>query len=812
MRHTLLFVIALAASSGAQEAAPPASSRVNPLVLSAEYVKAVNHALSAKRDVWGEELLARPEGPTFNNVKGYLVPLMHGDPGLTDSGTYYIPLGIPHDGKDTSLEMALHVADGSQFYSTSPANNLFTEKYGNTWNVYVGAAGDEPFGSALERLKRSELVDGYPVLQTEYVDAQGVRYQQESFAARSPEIANANGYGNLVSWIRVTVEPGGKSKQTLLNFVPSIHRTSDTSKGRLPRLLELSGDRLILNKPQPGTTYLFFSPGAKYPVETKGLVSPALQYTVDLSAGKPTTVYLVRLNQAVPAGKIVADAQSYAAARESVVQYWNSKLVRGAKFDVPEPEVMKAQRALLYQNLNMGKWYSIGNFYQTSYTEQYNALKTVGEFGFPERERALNEELMDFTQHGRKGFDTLFMGIKMWAAANYYRRTLDKEFIKKHTPTFEKWAETFAAQIAADPHGLLQKENWAGDVGGPCYALSYNQGYGFAGLRDIVHAWSDTGNPDLALKYAPLVERFGKNLKSAIERSEVKLEDGSLFIPARLLAGDKPYDAVTATIDGSYWNLVITHPLALGLIEPRSARAKGVAHYLFNHGSHLLGMVRFSMVPIGGYDAAGGNGMQTPGVDTPYNYDLASFLADNDEADRMVLAFYGLLAHGVTRGTYVGGEGSNIAPVPGQYFRQMNRPPNSVTTAAILNQLRLMLIHETRTVDGRPDGLELAFATPRGWLATGQRITVADAPTDFGPVSYTLEAADKGLVRSTVKVPPRLRPGDRLCLRVRLPWRAHITEVKVNGQPHLAFDAASGTINLTGHTGELTLIIRCEAR
>ena len=45
-------------------------------------------------------------------------------------------------------------------------------------------------------------------LQTEYVDAQGVRYSQESFATRSPEVPEAGGFGNLVSWIRVTVEPG----------------------------------------------------------------------------------------------------------------------------------------------------------------------------------------------------------------------------------------------------------------------------------------------------------------------------------------------------------------------------------------------------------------------------------------------------------------------------------------------------------------------------------------------------------------------------------------------------------------------------
>lgn len=810
----LALAVGMVASSGGQDKAPPTKLRATgePLVLSKKYVEGVNEALRAKRDVWGEQVLARPEGPTYDNVKGYLAPMMHGDPDLTDSGTYYLPFGQPHEKQEASIECALHVADGSQFYSNSPANNLYSEEYGNTWNVYVGRDGDEPYGSSLARAKLPDLADGYPILQTEYVDAQGVRYRQESFAARSAEISDAGGYGNLVSWIRVTVEPGdSREKQTLLHFVPSKHRPADTPKGRLPRILELSGSRLISARPQPGTTYLFFSPGAKYPAETKKLVSPALQYVVDLSGGKPTTVYLVRLNQAGQAGRIVADAESYAKARASVIQYWNDRLGHGARFDVPEPEVMKAQRALLIQNLNMGKWYSIGNFYQTSYTEQYNALKILGEYGFPERERKLNEQLMDFTQGGRKGFDTLFMGIKLWAAANYYKRTRDKEFIDKYNPTFSKWGKVFAEQIAADPNGLLQKEQWAGDIGGPSYALSYNQGYGFAGLRDMVQVWSMSGHEDLAKRYAPLVARFGKSLHSAIDRSEVKLADGSLFIPARLLDDTKPYDPITASVEGSYWNLVITHPLGIGVITPRSARAKGVLRYMSTHGSHFLGLVRFSMVPVGKSDPAGGYGMQSPGADVPYNYDLGTFLADNDESERLVLGLYALLAHGVTRGTYVGGEGSTIAPIPGQYYRQMGRPPNSVTTAAILNYLRLILVHETAATDGRPDGLELAYSTPRAWLAAGQRIAVADAPTAFGPVSYTLEAIGKDVVRADVKVPPRLAPRDRLSLRVRVPGGKGITDVTVNGRPHGKLDRATGTIDLTGYSAHMMLIIRLGA-
>src|SRR5262249_7983339 len=87
------------------------------LQLEPGYVESVNAALRSKADVWGNELLARPEGPTYENIQGFLKPLrLVGQPAgtggnqLTDSGVYYIPMGEP--GGDFSGPVALHVADG----------------------------------------------------------------------------------------------------------------------------------------------------------------------------------------------------------------------------------------------------------------------------------------------------------------------------------------------------------------------------------------------------------------------------------------------------------------------------------------------------------------------------------------------------------------------------------------------------------------------------------------------------------------------------------------------------------------------------
>ena len=66
--------------------------------------------------------------------------------------------------------------------------------------------------------------------------------------------------------------------------------------------------------------------------------------------------------------------------------------------------------------------------------------------------------------------------------------------------------------------------------------------------------------------------------------------------------------------------------------------------------------------------------------------------------------------------------------------------------------------------DGREETLRLAYATPRAWLAPGKRISVKNAPTAFGPVSYEL-SREGNQIRIEVDLPPRQPSAVRLRLR-----------------------------------------------
>ena len=113
----------------------------------------------------------------------------------------------------------------------------------------------------------------------------------------------------------------------------------------------------------------------------------------------------------------------------------------------------------------------------------------------------------------------------------------------------------------------------------------------------------------------------------------------------------------------------------------------------------------------------------------------------------------------------------------------MHLPPNNDGTAAFLETLRLMLVHETRDARGAPRGLELAFATPRPWLGEGKQILVARAPTSFGPVGYRIRRDGKTF-HVTVDVPPL--PPATLRLRLRFP-------------------EGTRTLDLSGRTGTIRL-------
>jgi hypothetical protein len=466
----------------------------------------------------------------------------------------------------------------------------------------------------------------------------------------------------------------------------------------------------------------------------------------------------------------VGSATRYAAARAGLVAYWQEKLATGARIEVPEPYVADALRALLVQNLQLTWRYSVGNAYgEFSFPESVDGAEVMAEYGYPTVARSMLRT--SFTRAPRP-YPQWKMGERLLASAWYARLYPDDPFLAQAMPVLGRYVA--ALERALGPNGLLARERYSSDIPDSVYGL-HGQAVVWQGLRELAVEWKRHGRAALASRASLLAEKLGAGVRRALRRSERRLPDGSLFLPMRLLDEERPYASLVEARSGSYWNLVAPYALASGLLD--RAQAEGALRYLLRHGSRLLGLVR-----AGGYALYGRTApFPTSGTDEVYGLNAARFLASVDEPDQLVLSLYGHLAAGMTQDTFVSGEAASVAPLGGRRERSMYLPPNSVSNAALLETLRLMLVQD------RDGGLRLAYATPRDWLRPGKRIAVMGLPTSFGPLSYSLSAA-RGSVHVTIDVPSR-RPPRTLLLRLRLP-------------------GSTRTVDLSGRTGRLDFVVK----
>ena len=605
---------------------------------------------------------------------------------------------------------------------------------GSSLTVYVGAQGTERFGSCVARLRPPALADGYlPILDVAYADRSGVRYEEESFVGREP------GRRSLVSFVRLT---------------------ADASRAAAPATIRIASSR-----GQSLRTVVW--PGG----------------TVKLDAafvhGGPQ---LERI-----------ESDRYEAARADVSSFWQSSLAGMPSYDVPEQRVLDAERALLIEELEMTWRYSVGNAYEElSFSEALDVAQVMAEFGHGDVAR----QILRYTLRQLPArFTNWRAGERLVAGAQYFRLDRDVRYVVEETPGLSAAVDRIAREVATSRTGLLPRERYSSDIAAQVYSL-HGQTLVWQGLLAMGRVWAQTGYTRLAERCRITAAKLERGLRGAVRASEQRLPDGSLFVPASLLDGQSPFTRLTASRDGSYWNLVAPYALASGFFAPHGAQATGLLHYLTLHGSRLLGLVRAGAYRLASSDAS------VSGTDEVYGVNVSRFLADNDQADQLVLSLYGTLAAALTPETYVAGEAASVSPLRGALYRTMYLPPNNAGAATVLETLHSMLVHETRGREGAPQGLELAFATPRAWLEDGKSIVVTAAPTSFGAVSYSITRAGN-VVHVTVS-PPTVPAPATLNLRLRLPRGAGVSNVELAGQA-IPYDPETGTIDLSGRHGKLRL-------
>ena len=711
MRTAFLVLTATAAIAAWAAPAATMASGCGAPRVGASYDHRVRAALASGLDVWGDQMLRAKGGPTLAAAARALPPLLFA---AGHGGTRLTRSGVYY--LPFTLPVSVGGARGFGLHVADGSEIIVRRTDGPRLDVSVGAGGTELFGSCLARLRTPSLASGYlPILEVGYTDAAGVRYREESFVGRLPRAHS------LVSFVRVSADARSARRSARIVLATSGGGRETTV---VPRGKTIEVDAAFIH------------------------TNAQLQHV---------------------------DGDAYSAARTTVAAFWARAVSAAAHFVVPEPQVDKAERALIIQELVMTWRYSVGNTYEElSYAEALDVAQVMASYGYGDVAR----QILRYTLRRLPVRFTYWRaGERLVAGAQYFRLTGDRRYVREELPLLRRVADRLARSLG--PNDLLPRERYSSDISDQIISLQ-GQTLVWQGLLAMSRVWSETGQAQLAREARTTAARLERGLRRAVRSSGRRLPDGSLFVPAALLDGGIPFTCLPDSREGTYWNLVAPYALASGFFVAHTAEADGLLRYLLRHGSRFVGLVR-----AGAYRLATGDA-SVSGTDQVYGINVGRFLADEGQADQLVLSLYGTLGAGMTPGTYVSGEAASVSPLHDAFYRSMYLPPNNTTSATFLETLRLMLFHETRGPRGMPRGLELAFATPRAWLENGKTIAVRHAPTSFGPLSYSVTRLGSH-VEVDVAVPPS-RTLRSLTLTLRLP-------------------AATKVIDLSGRHGEIHLTV-----
>ncbi|MBN1419936.1 MAG: hypothetical protein JXP34_14240 [Planctomycetes bacterium] len=485
---------------------------------------------------------------------------------------------------------------------------------------------------------------------------------------------------------------------------------------------------------------------------------------------------LLRVPFGKPAEAAEIDAPTFDAAMERARETWRRWLEPAERFNVPEPMVRDALRAwFAYGFVDTDKRGEIyephdgSGFYEAIYG--YSAAlwcHALDLSGFHADARRYLESLLAL--QARDGSFIVNYGLPdngalLFAIVQHYRLTGDAPWLKGVAPKMVRMCDWLIARRKESmtdddgrrplAYGLIRCRPYCDS---PQASVDYyGDAYSCAGIEATSRAFAEIGLAEEGRRLAAEGQAYRTDILSSMDASIIE-RDGLKILPMepdthRLLKS-------TGYRAGGYYGLVASMMLESGFLAPSDPRAVIVGEFLRAKGGLILGLSEFAK-----------------GVDHAYTYGYWMQCLDRDEADRVVLAFYATLAYGMTRGTCAGVEvtqiltGDNTATTPHLY-----------SSTQQIRLLRMMLLRE----DG--DRLRIAPAIPRAWLASGKRIEVRDAPTTFGPVSFTIESpADGGPIVARIR-PPVRRPPRAIVVTLRRTDERPIRRATVAGGEAVEYD------------------------
>jgi hypothetical protein len=781
------------------------------------------------------ERLAREPEQTYERATKEIPAL---DPVEREGDRLYLPLTIDSSWQKFAVAWGGNVFLHKEALKAKGAELRRLEWQGDRLEWRFGTGADPTFRPGARDSRLSVLEDFLPVAIATWTSGE-IDYREETFAT---SLAGPLGWE-------------GRDEQSPVVLMVKITARNTAAQPRPSHLwlglapsetLRFESNELLASDGQLVRARVVPSAGAKASLasfhdDDAQIQGVHLEATLAPGTEESTLFVLPFLPRLTSSQRLKLGALNYEQERAKVVAYWRAVAESGVRFDVPEQRFVSFSRAMLvHMRLSTTKDPKSGLFMVPAASYSYQVFanescfqilaldalgdhKTAGDYletfiqlqgskPFPGTysgdQRAVYHGAKVNSEYDYTAADyNLDHGTVLWTLAEHYFMTRDQRWLAHAAPGMvraadwvtEQRRQTMAledgqpvAEYGLLPAGHLEDNaDW-----GHWFAAN---AYASAGMSRLGQALKESGHPE-ADRISHDAEAFRADLRQAVIRASqvapvTRLRDKTYipYVPVRphqryRLFGPLRVDyyrrypnpvlpiyRLSATREVLYGPLIL---LNLGIFQGREALAGWV---LDDWEDNLT-------------------------VSSSFGLNVHGWVADQDWFSRGGMVFQANLQNPVLaylrrqeipaalRNFYNDFVAClypevNVFTEEFHMWRSASGPFYKVPDEArFVTRLRDLLVHEEGT------GLWLAAGAPRRWLEAGQKISLRQMPTTFGPVDLELEARENEIV-CQVRLPSR-DPPTGAWLVLRAPEGKALAAVELDGKPWLDFDPQKEAIRL----------------
>lgn len=504
---------------------------------------------------------------------------------------------------------------------------------------------------------------------------------------------------------------------------------------------------------------------------------------------------------------------------DKTVGYWENLFANSTKIDIPEPllnNVIKASQVhCLIAARSEGDWIApwiASMSYGPLESEAHSIVYGMDLMGWHEFSRkSLEYFISKYNEAGylTTGYTLMGTGWHLWTLAEHYRLTRDKEWLTKYAKELSRVCDWIMAQCEKTKKVEINREKvpeyglMPPGVGADWNRFAYRfaiQGHFCAGLNGIGSILKDINYP-WADKYIEGARELNKSILRAFdwnkERTPVlPLSNGQWILPypPNLYTFGTSGEMFPGEDAGRSWAYDVElgphHLIPLGILDPYSQDAENIIQhmedYWFLHSDYWFAFSGEGDYPEEGnkrapFNLGGFSKIQ------PYYTRMAETYAMRDEVKPFIRSYFNAIP------SLLNTENLSFW----EHFHNIGAWNKTHETGWFLVQTRKMFIREDK------DSLWLAPFVPSYWLEAGKQVTVKNADTYFGRVSYDLHSKlDKNEIDGNVHIKKDI-DFNKIIFRIRHPSNKPIKKVLVNDTEYKKWDSQLNAIYLFPTTGKI---------